>query len=96
MGGIRVDRGTGSDEPLQAAADALEGGEMVAMMPEGTIPRGPAFFTTQLIRTLGRCPARPDVRCHRDPGRAVGHGECVAAVESRPEGAEPHRPAHRA
>jgi putative phosphoserine phosphatase / 1-acylglycerol-3-phosphate O-acyltransferase len=44
MGGIRVDRGTGSDEPLRAAADALAGGEMVVMMPEGTIPRGPAFF----------------------------------------------------
>jgi len=44
MGGIRVDRATGSDEPLQAAADALAGGEMVTMMPEGTIPRGPAFF----------------------------------------------------
>ncbi len=44
MGGIRVDRGTGSDEPLQAAAEALEAGEMVAMMPQGTIPRGPAFF----------------------------------------------------
>ena len=25
-------------------ADALAGGEMVTMMPEGTIPRGPAFF----------------------------------------------------
>ncbi len=48
MGGIRVDRATGSDEPLQAAADALEGGEMVAMMPEGTIPRGPAFFEPKL------------------------------------------------
>jgi putative phosphoserine phosphatase/1-acylglycerol-3-phosphate O-acyltransferase len=44
MGGIRVDRGTGSNEPLQAAADALAGGEMVVIMPEGTIPRGPAFF----------------------------------------------------
>ena len=44
MGGIRVDRGTGSDEPLQAAADALGGGELVAVMPQGTIPRGPAFF----------------------------------------------------
>jgi putative phosphoserine phosphatase / 1-acylglycerol-3-phosphate O-acyltransferase len=44
MGGIRVDRGTGSDEPLQAAADALAGSQLVAIMPEGTIPRGPAFF----------------------------------------------------
>ncbi|MGI9052762.1 MAG: HAD-IB family hydrolase [Ilumatobacteraceae bacterium] len=48
MGGIRVDRGTGSDEPLQAAADALVGGEVVAIMPQGTIPRGPAFFDTEL------------------------------------------------
>jgi putative phosphoserine phosphatase/1-acylglycerol-3-phosphate O-acyltransferase len=48
MGGIRVDRGTGSDEPLKAAAEALEGGQMVAMMPQGTIPRGPAFFDTKL------------------------------------------------
>ena len=44
IGGIRVDRASGSDEPLQAAADALAGGEMVAIMPQGTIPRGPAFF----------------------------------------------------
>src|SRR5690606_37906366 len=44
MGGIRVERGTGSDEPLAAAAAALEMGEVVALMPQGTIPRGPAFF----------------------------------------------------
>jgi len=48
MGGIRVDRGTGSDEPLRHAADALGAGEMVAIMPEGTIPRGPAFFDPEL------------------------------------------------
>ena len=48
LGGIRVDRGTGSDEPLQAAADALAGGEVVALMPQGTIPRGPAFFDPEL------------------------------------------------
>ena len=44
MGGIRVERGTGSDEPLAEAAAALEAGELVALMPEGTIPRGQAFF----------------------------------------------------
>lgn len=44
LGGIRVDRGTGSDEPLKAAAEALDRGELVAMMPQGTIPRGAAFF----------------------------------------------------
>ena len=48
MGGIRVDRGTGSDEPMKAAIEALKGGEMVSIMPEGTIPRGPAFFETKL------------------------------------------------
>ncbi|HEX9259590.1 MAG TPA: HAD-IB family hydrolase [Acidimicrobiales bacterium] len=44
LGGIRVERGTGSDEPLRAAAEALEAGEAVGLMPQGTIPRGPAFF----------------------------------------------------
>jgi putative phosphoserine phosphatase/1-acylglycerol-3-phosphate O-acyltransferase len=48
MGGIRVERGTGSDEPLAEAALALEAGELVAMMPEGTIPRGKAFFNPVL------------------------------------------------
>jgi len=48
MGGIRVDRGTGSDEPLQAAAEALERGDLVAVMPQGTIPRGKAFFDPKL------------------------------------------------
>lgn len=44
MGGIRVDRGTGSDAPIQAAKDALRAGELVTIMPQGTIPRGEAFF----------------------------------------------------
>jgi len=48
LGGIRVDRGSGSDEPLHAAEEALAAGEMVAIMPQGTIPRGPAFFDPEL------------------------------------------------
>ncbi|MFM2072617.1 MAG: hypothetical protein RLZZ623_2880 [Actinomycetota bacterium] len=48
MGGIRVDRGTGSDEPLQAAAEALANGDIIALMPQGTIPRGRAFFEPKL------------------------------------------------
>ena len=48
IGGLRVDRGTGSDEPLEAAADALRGGEVLMLSPEGTIPRGPAFFDPEL------------------------------------------------
>ncbi len=43
-GGIRVDRGTGSDEPLEHAIRALQAGEAVALAPQGTIPRGPDFF----------------------------------------------------
>lgn len=53
LGGIRVDRGTGSDEPLAKAIEALEGGEMVAMAPQGTIPRGPAFFDPVLQARWG-------------------------------------------
>lgn len=48
LGGIRVERGSGSEEPLQAAADALEAGEIVALMPQGTIPRGRAFYDPEL------------------------------------------------
>ncbi len=44
LGGIRVERASGSDEPLKAAAEALTGGEIVMMAPQGTIPRGPVFF----------------------------------------------------
>jgi putative phosphoserine phosphatase/1-acylglycerol-3-phosphate O-acyltransferase len=47
-GGIRVDRGTGSNEPLQHATRALRAGEVVGIFPEGTIPRGPAFFEPEL------------------------------------------------
>ena len=44
MGGIRVDRGTGSDAPIRAAAERLEAGECVVILPQGTIPRGEEFF----------------------------------------------------
>src|SRR5918994_5323486 len=47
-GTIRVDRGTGSQEPLEAAAQALRAGEVVMIAPQGTIPRGPAFFEPEL------------------------------------------------
>ncbi|HUR78124.1 MAG TPA: HAD-IB family hydrolase [Acidimicrobiales bacterium] len=53
IGGIRVDRGTGSDEPLEHAAEALRGGDLIAMAPQGTIPRGPAFFEPELKARWG-------------------------------------------
>jgi putative phosphoserine phosphatase/1-acylglycerol-3-phosphate O-acyltransferase len=43
-GGIRVNRSSGSDEPLEAAIKVLEAGGAISLAPEGTIPRGPAFF----------------------------------------------------
>ena len=67
MGGIRVDRGTGSDGPLDAAAEALANGDLVAMMPQGTIPRGKAFYEPLLkgrwgaarLAALARVPVIP-------------------------------------
>jgi putative phosphoserine phosphatase/1-acylglycerol-3-phosphate O-acyltransferase len=53
LGGIRVDRGTGSDEPLREAARALAGGEIVALMPQGTIPRGRQFYEPVLEGRTG-------------------------------------------
>jgi putative phosphoserine phosphatase/1-acylglycerol-3-phosphate O-acyltransferase len=43
-GQIPVDRGSGSAKPLRAAIDALERGEAVAILPQGTIPRGEDFL----------------------------------------------------
>jgi putative phosphoserine phosphatase/1-acylglycerol-3-phosphate O-acyltransferase len=67
LGGIRVDRASGSDEPLEAAAAALKAGEMVVIAPQGTIPRGPAFFDPDLkgrwgaarLAALTRAPVVP-------------------------------------
>lgn len=53
MGGIRVDRENVSGEPLQEALRALRGGDLVALMPQGTIPRGPAFFEPKLKGKTG-------------------------------------------
>jgi putative phosphoserine phosphatase/1-acylglycerol-3-phosphate O-acyltransferase len=67
LGGIRVDRSSGSDEPLTAAAAALASGELVAILPQGTIPRGRAFFDPELkgrwgaarLASLSRVPVVP-------------------------------------
>lgn len=42
LGGIRVDRGSGSDEPLEEAARTLDAGGAIMIFPQGTIPRGDA------------------------------------------------------
>jgi putative phosphoserine phosphatase/1-acylglycerol-3-phosphate O-acyltransferase len=48
VGAIRVDRGSGSNAPLEAAGRALRAGELIALLPQGTIPRGPEFFDPEL------------------------------------------------
>ncbi len=53
MGGIRVDRGTGSDAPVIAASERLAAGEVVVILPQGTIPRGEAFFDPILSGKTG-------------------------------------------
>ena len=93
IGGIRVDRGTGSDEPLKAAVAALEAGELVAIMPQGTIPRGQAFFDPVLKGAGARRGSRDMTRVPVDPGRAVGHRAGVAAERTAAERAERDEPA---
>ena len=53
IGGIPVDRGSHSDQPLREAEAALRAGEVVIVLPEGTIPRGEAFFDPVLHGKTG-------------------------------------------
>jgi putative phosphoserine phosphatase/1-acylglycerol-3-phosphate O-acyltransferase len=53
VGGIPVDRGSGSGEPMRAAAASLRAGEVVIVLPQGTIPRGQAFFDPVLKGRTG-------------------------------------------
>ena len=53
IGGIAVDRGSGSDQPLRAAEAALKAGEVVVVLPQGTIHRGLDFFDPVLRGKTG-------------------------------------------
>jgi putative phosphoserine phosphatase/1-acylglycerol-3-phosphate O-acyltransferase len=48
LGQIRVDRGSGDGTALQQAIEALNAGEAIGIFPQGTIPRGEAFFDPDL------------------------------------------------
>ncbi len=48
LGAIRVDREGPTEEARAAATAALRAGELVAIFPQGTIPRGHAFFDPEL------------------------------------------------
>jgi putative phosphoserine phosphatase / 1-acylglycerol-3-phosphate O-acyltransferase len=62
LGGIRVDRASGSDDPLTEAAAALAAGELVAILPQGTIPRGRAFFDPELKGRWGAARLAAEVK----------------------------------
>jgi putative phosphoserine phosphatase/1-acylglycerol-3-phosphate O-acyltransferase len=53
MGGIPVDRAAPGDAPYAAAVAALQRGDLVGLMPQGTIPRGAAFFDPVLVGKPG-------------------------------------------
>ena len=53
IGGIPVDRGSGSGASLRAAESALKAGEVVIVLPQGTIPRGYDFFDPVLHGKTG-------------------------------------------
>jgi len=53
IGGIPVDRGSGAAASLRAAESALKAGEVVIVLPQGTIPRGYDFFDPVLHGKTG-------------------------------------------
>jgi putative phosphoserine phosphatase/1-acylglycerol-3-phosphate O-acyltransferase len=53
LGGIAVERTARSGNPMAQATAALEAGEVVIVLPQGTIPRGDEFFDTTLRGRTG-------------------------------------------
>jgi putative phosphoserine phosphatase/1-acylglycerol-3-phosphate O-acyltransferase len=53
LGGIAVERGSGSSDPMRRATAALRAGEVVIVLPQGTIPRGEKFFDPVLLGHTG-------------------------------------------
>ncbi len=53
LGGISVDRAGQTDQALAEAVRALEAGEVLVILPQGTIPRGREFFEPVLQGRTG-------------------------------------------
>ena len=92
MGGIRVDRGTGSDEPLRGrgrgARRRRAGGDHAA----GHDPPRSGVLRSRLKGRWGAArPRRTRHACAGDPGRALGHRAGVAAQRPPAERAERDR-----
>ncbi|MCU4184565.1 HAD-IB family hydrolase [Acidiferrimicrobium sp. IK] len=52
-GAICVDRAAGADQAFEEAEQALRAGELLIVTPQGTIPRGEAFFDPKLRGKTG-------------------------------------------
>ena len=63
LGGIPVERGSGSGEPMRRAGAALRAGEVVIVLPQGTIPRGEAFFDPVLHGHTGAARLAAETGC---------------------------------
>ena len=80
IGGVPVDRGSGSGQPLRAAESALKAGEVVIVTPQGTIPRGHDFFDPVLHGKTGSGAAGRVDGGDRGARGVVGNREGVAAL----------------
>jgi putative phosphoserine phosphatase/1-acylglycerol-3-phosphate O-acyltransferase len=65
IGGLPVDRGRSGTAAFAEAAASLRRGEVVIVLPQGTIPRGAAFFDPTLVGRTGA------VRLARETGAAL-------------------------
>ena len=70
-------------------------GELVAIMPQGTIPRGRAFFDPELKGRWGAARLAAHDRGAGHPDRPVGHRGGVAPVRAPAPGVERRAPADR-
>lgn len=58
---IRVERGSGSTEPLDNAGRALKAGEVVVVYPEGTVTKNPDYTPMQAKTGIARLTLATDV-----------------------------------
>ncbi len=83
-GGIRVDRSSGSNEPLEHAITALRAGDADRALASRHHPTRAFVLRPGAARSLGRGSPRRGDRCARDTDGAMGHGEGVAAQRPTP------------
>ena len=101
IGGIPVDRGSGSGQPLREAEAALKAGEVVIVLPRGP-SRGVRLLRPGAARQDRHGPPGGIDRRARRPGRPLGHREGLAAfgpgarLHARAQPAQGHGPGGQA